>query len=125
MQFTLTDAGSRPDLTRDEDDDLQTLDVSDLAPTLGSLTRETVLNNSPLTFARVIAALNTANRSLAARASMCGEPIASALEPWAFALGGGRVVHTRVSLCHDPITGTSYEAQVFTLEGRGPTWHTY
>ena len=122
LQFTLTGAASRPATTRDQDDDLQSWDVSAAAPTLGSLTRQAVLNNNPVAIARIIAALNSTNRSLVAHASACDAPVACALEPWAFAVDGGRVVHNRIFLCHDPATGTSYEALAITTEGRGQEW---
>ena len=119
MQFTLTDAASRPATTRDQDDDLQTWDVSAVAPTLGSFARQFVLNNSPVAIARVIADHNANNRSVVAHARMCGEPIACApLKPLTFAVDGGRrVLHIHVFFCHDTVTGTSYEAHVFTIDG--------
>ena len=122
MQFTLTDAASRPDAIRDESDDFRNWDVSAVAPTLGSLWRQGLFNNSPVAIARTMAAYNANSRSLLAQASARGEPIACWLEPWTFAFDGGRVVNMSVFLCHDPVTGTSYDAQVATIDGRGQAW---
>jgi len=57
-------------------------------------------------------------RSLVAHASARGEPIACALEPETFPFDGGRVVHSRAFICHEPVTGTTYEAQVATSFGQ-------
>ena len=89
---TLTDAASRPDATRDADDELQTWDCSAVAPTLGSFARQGMINNSPVAIARKIAARNAACRSLVARARARGVPIACALDPRTFAFGGGRAL---------------------------------
>ena len=119
VRFTLTDAASRPDAIRDESDDFRNWDVSAVAPTLGSLWRQGLFNNSPVAIARVIADHNANNRSVVAHARMCGEPIACApLKPLTFAVDGGRrVLHIHVFFCHDTVTGTSYEAHVFTIDG--------
>jgi hypothetical protein len=123
LQFTLTGAASRPATTRDQDDDLQTWDVSAVAPTLGSFARQGLFNNTPLVIARILATLNANNRAMVAHARARGEPIACALEPFTFAVDGGRrVSHIHSFLCHDTVTGTSYEAHVFTIDGRGQAW---
>ena len=122
LRFTLTDTASRSDATVEEDDDLQTWDCLAIAPTLGSFSRQTMLNNSPVVIARILAALNASNRALVAHTSARGEPYACALEPWTLAFDGGRVLHSRHFHCHDPDTGTTYTANVSTIEGRGQEW---
>ena len=122
VRFTLTDAASRPDAIRDESDDFRNWDVSAVAPTLGSLWRQGLFNNSPVAIARIIADHNASNRALVAHARARDEPYACALEPLTFAVDGGRAVNSRIFLCHDPATGTSYEARVYTIDGRGQSW---
>ena len=123
VQFTLTNAASRPAATIDADVDfVQSWDVSALAPTLGSFSRQGLLNNSPVAIARIIANYDANSRSLVARARARGAPVACALELTSFALAGGRLVNNRIFLCHDPATGTTHEAQVATIGGRGQRW---
>ena len=123
FRIMLTDAGSMTTCREDTDAELvATINVAAYAPSLNAACCELVGRNSPGLLFRTLAAHHAERIGLAHQARTRCAPVAALLAPFRLKVGG-RSVHSRIFSCHDPATGTTYDLQVATLEGRGgPAW---